>query len=434
MPIAGADLRSDLGLRSITVDWVVNVYPLGVTAVLLPAGAIGARVGHPRILWTGAWVSALFAALTAAAPDAVWLIAARAGLGVGGGLLFGPLLAILAGGGQGRLRQSISDYATSIGLATGAGPVLAAVLVEAFGWEAVPAASALAALGLAAVLGRVPRRHVAAAPIDLAGSATFAVAVTAAVFACMESSEFGWHSALVLGSCGVAVAFALATVSIERSRPHAILTPRVFADRGFRASLTAVVGVSQSFACVTAFVVPALHAPGTSLVAAAAIGVVPFAAAMALSSSVSRGLRWKASSSLGVGFALQALGLVLVYLAAATAHATLASLPGLVLVGLGIGFANPTVSVLAVSGVDSADTAAAAAINNTMRQLGFAGGVAAFTAISAASVVDAATVRPVALTGAGVSLLVAAHSRLLLKDRPKVTRSEPGRSLSVDDR
>ncbi len=404
-----------------------------MTAVLLPAGAIGSRVGHPWVLAVGAWVTALFGGLAAAAPDAAWLIVARAGLGVGGGLLFGPLLAILAEGDPARLRRAISDYATSIGIATGAGPVIAAVLVQAFGWRLVPAVGALAALALAGVIGALPRRRGRAESIDLAGSATFAGAVTAAVFACMESSEFGWLSPLVTASSCISIFLAGLTVGIERARPHAILKPRLFADSHFRASLSAVVGVSQCFACVTAFVVPALHGAGTSLVATTAIGIVPFAAAMSLASSVSRHLRWRSASSLTVGFGLQALGLMLVFLALATADPTLASLPGLLLAGLGIGFANPTVSVLAVSDVERGDTAAAVGINNTMRQFGFAGGVAVFTAISAASVVDAAAVRPVALAGAVASMLVAAHCAHLLSGE-RGSQGDPRRSPEVDGR
>ena len=83
---------------------------------------------------------------------------------------------------------------------------------------------------------------------------------------------------------------------------------------------------------------------------------------------------------LGAGLGLTALGLALMHGITASSHWT-ALLPGLLLVGVGIGLANPAIARIALGVVAPERSGMASGISNTFRIGGLAVGVAALGAI-----------------------------------------------------
>ncbi len=138
--------------------------PIGILTVL--GGLLGDRFGHRRVFAAGVWTSALAFPLCGLAPDFGTFLAARAVQGVGAGLVYGtaPALVTLA---LTRDRRApglgVLNVAAGAGLAVG--PLLAGVLVDAWGWRAVflfRVPLALAAGFLA--LRRLPPMHPEAWP------------------------------------------------------------------------------------------------------------------------------------------------------------------------------------------------------------------------------------------------------------------------------
>jgi len=138
--------------------------PIGILTVL--GGLLGDRFGHRRVFAAGVWTSALAFPLCGLAPDFGSFLAARAVQGVGAGLVFGtaPALVTLA-----LTRDRRAPGLGVLNVAAGAGlamaPLLAGVLVDAWGWRAVflfRVPFALAA-GLLA-LRRLPAMHPEAWP------------------------------------------------------------------------------------------------------------------------------------------------------------------------------------------------------------------------------------------------------------------------------
>ena len=83
---------------------------------------------------------------------------------------------------------------------------------------------------------------------------------------------------------------------------------------------------------------------------------------------------------IGVGLAVAGAGLLVARGLDADSEWT-ALLPGMLLMGAGIGLVNPTVSEAAIGVVPAAKAATGAAINNTFRQVGVAVGIAALGAV-----------------------------------------------------
>ena len=116
-----------------------------------------------------------------------------------------------------------------------------------------------------------------------------------------------------------------------------------------------------------------------------------------------------------------------------------ALLPGMLLMGAGIGLVNPTVSEAAIGVVPAAKAATGAAINNTFRQVGVAVGIAALGAVFQGRVEsklgDLLASGPPALQGQAGELAPAVSSgtprRRSRRHRPRRRRSWPMRPRGV---
>src|SRR5260370_10371654 len=91
LPAIGHDFNSSLA----TLQWVVTAYTLSLPGLLLFAGALGDKYGRKRIFVFGVVWFAVASALCGIAPDAPFLIGARAGQGIGAALLTPGSLAII---------------------------------------------------------------------------------------------------------------------------------------------------------------------------------------------------------------------------------------------------------------------------------------------------------------------------------------------------
>src|SRR5688500_9814793 len=93
--VAFPSLVSDLKPGSVEQLWIIDVYALALSGLLVTAGALGDRFGRKRMLLTGFAVFALASLLAVLATEAWHVIAARALLGIGGAAIMPSTLSIL---------------------------------------------------------------------------------------------------------------------------------------------------------------------------------------------------------------------------------------------------------------------------------------------------------------------------------------------------
>src|SRR5437868_12248739 len=80
-------IRLDLGASVEQLEWTVNAYNLSFAVLLIAAAALGDRFGRRRLFAAGLGLFSVASAACALAPDAGWLVAARAVQGVGSALI-----------------------------------------------------------------------------------------------------------------------------------------------------------------------------------------------------------------------------------------------------------------------------------------------------------------------------------------------------------
>ncbi|GAC1029637.1 MFS transporter [Pseudomonas sp. No.21] len=137
--IAVPSLTLSLGASGEQVLWIIDIYPLIMAGLLVPMGTLADRIGSRFMLLAGLLVFVAMSCAAAYAPTAAALIAARAGMAVGGAMVLPCTLAIIR-----RAFESPRERGIALGLwgtvaSAGAalGPLVGGALLEHYWWGSV---------------------------------------------------------------------------------------------------------------------------------------------------------------------------------------------------------------------------------------------------------------------------------------------------------
>lgn len=405
-------IRADLGASVEQLQWFVNAYTLAFATFMLPAAALGDRVGRRRVFAAGVALFTVASVAAALSTTSEALIAARTVQGLGAAAILPLSLTLLAAAiPAARRAVAIGIWGGVSGLGIALGPVVGGAVVTGVSWQAifwlnVPVALlAIPLIVLALTESTGEHRRV-----DLLGTALLGGSVFLGIFGLVNGNEDGWDSAGVIASLVVAAALLPAYVLHARRRPDALVPLRLFTHRGFAVAnvvgLTFGLGVfgavfllSQNLQIVMGYT-PLEAGVRTLPWTAAPMVVAPVAGAL-----VSRvGLRVLLVS----GLALQA-GALLWMAPLVERTAPYAELvPAFLMAGVGMGLTFGPSATAVLHRLREADFATASSANNTIREFGLALGIAVLTAVFLAR---GGELTPAGYEGAiGVTLLVGAGS------------------------
>jgi EmrB/QacA subfamily drug resistance transporter len=230
-------MDEDLGLGLAGQQWVVLGYALALSALYLPSGALGDRVGLRRLFVAGVVLFALASALCALAGSETLLVGGRALQGVGGAALTTTSLALLRVTWVGEEGRAIGLWTSLTGLATIGGPALGGLLVDSASWRwifliNIPLAVVVVALALA---GRVEdETAIGRATLDLTGSALAVVGLVGVSFALVEAQSREAPAVVVAALVGVGALAGLAVWTFRAADP--LVPPRLLRRPGLAAA------------------------------------------------------------------------------------------------------------------------------------------------------------------------------------------------------
>jgi EmrB/QacA subfamily drug resistance transporter len=243
LPAISAALHAGTG----DLQWLVDAYSLVFAGVMLPAGMTGDRLGRKRLLLAGLAVflaASLWCALSVSAGE---LIAARALMGLGAGIVFPLSLAVVSAAfGDDDRPTAIGILTAAIALALPLGPVLGGLLLQHFSWHSVFWINVPAA-GLTLVVGAVltpESRNPGAPSLDVPGALLSTGAVTCLVWGFINGPEHGWTAAPTLMLLAVSAVLLVAFGIRERRAAHPVIDPALFADKRFTWGTVATIAVS----------------------------------------------------------------------------------------------------------------------------------------------------------------------------------------------
>jgi EmrB/QacA subfamily drug resistance transporter len=417
--VALPTIQVDLDFSQKNLQWVVSAYALTFGGLLLLGGRTADLLGRRRIFMLGIGVFAVASLLAGLAWSDAVLIFARALQGIGAALMTPAALSILMTTFQeGRERNTALGIWGAVGASGGTiGVLLGGILTDTIGWEwifflNVPVA--LAVIVLAPALLRESRAAPTERRFDLAGALSVTAGIAVLVYGLVEANDAGWGSVQTI-SLFAASAALLAVFAVVELRTRAPIMPfsifRIRAVTGSNLAGLALGGaVFGMIFVLTLYMQQVLgYTPLETGLAWLAMSLTALLSSIIGSALVTRiGTR----APLIAGLLVSAVGLVLLSRISAGGSYAGDLLPGLLVVGSGLGLAFVAVSIGALEGVRERDAGLASGLVNTTQQVGGALGVGVLStaAISRSDeLLASGSSAPVALTeGFQIALLVAA--------------------------
>ncbi|MDT0267727.1 MFS transporter [Streptomyces sp. DSM 44915] len=380
-------IRDDLGGRLSDLEWIVNGYTLPFACLLLLGAALGDRFGRRRVFGLGVLVFTVASAGAALAGTTGQLIAARALQGAGAAVLM-PLSLTLIAAAVPRERRGMAFgiWGAVNGLAVAAGPLVGGAITEHLTWQwifwlNVP-------IGLALV--PLSRRYLVESRggdgrLDLVGTALVSAGLFGVVLSLVRGHEHGWSSGPVLLGFVLGGLLLVAFVRWELYTDAPMLPMRLFRSRTFSvvnaASLLMFAGMFGAIFLLTQFLQLIQGYSPTE----AGLRMLPWTAMTLLVAPAAGALTDRVGGRLVVasGMALMALGLGSLAAVADPAVSYAAQIPGFVLSGVGMAMFFAPTGALVLSAVSPPEEGIASGVNNALREVGGALGVAVLASIFA---------------------------------------------------
>jgi EmrB/QacA subfamily drug resistance transporter len=383
--VALPSIHDELHAGPAAIQLVVAGYGLSFAVGMISGGRLGDLYGRRRMFSLGLLLFTVTSAACGLAPSAGLLVTARVLQGASGALMTPQVLAILGTVYVGTQRaRAFAAYGLAMGIAGVLGQLVGGALIQAdiagSQWRGIFLINVPVGLTALALVNRtVPESRGARATLDLVGTVLVTLGLIAVVLPLVEGQQQGWPA--WSWASLAAAPFLLAGFVGHQARRHRnnrapLVDLALFADRTFSVGSLA----SLTFALVppSFFFVLALYLQqgrGFSAlfsgVVFIAVGVGFFAAMLTAEAMTAR----LGKQILAVGALVVAAGCgVLALLAGTDSSAEL--LPGLAIVGFGIGMVLVPLASTVLAGVSAEHAGAASGVLSTAQQVGGALGVA----------------------------------------------------------
>jgi MFS family permease len=373
-----------------TLEWVAAGYALTTAVLLIASGRLGDRFGRRRMFSLGLAIFTLASLACGLAPDSATLITGRLLQGAGGALMGTNVLSLIGVlyAEPADRAKAMAAYATVMGFAAVCGQLVGGALLQldpfGLGWRSCFLINL--PVGLVAIIAAtrvVPESRGKATSVDVPGITLITAALTALVLPLVEGRQLHWPlwTFISLGLVApLLAAFALQQRRVQRTGLLPLLDGALLRLPSFRAGLVAqlVFWCGQaSFFLVLALFLQQGHglsplAAGGVFTALALPYVVTSMRAPALAARHGRNVVTASALTLVTGH-LILIGTVAL---GGTTGSVLALLPGLGLVGVGMGLGIAPLTGGLLTALRPEQAGAAAGALTTAQYVGSAFGVA----------------------------------------------------------
>jgi len=386
--VALPSIQRGLHASTSSLEWTVNAYTLTFAVTLVTGGRLGDLFGRRRMFLFGVIVFGTSSFLIGLAQSDIWLIVFRAVQGVGSGFMMPATLSIITNTFPARERgRAIGTWAGVSAMALAIGPVVGGFLVQEVSWQSIfflNVPVAIAAIAVTLLAARESRDETAIREVDLPGVATLTIALTALVLGLIQSNEWGWGSARVLGLFALALLALAAFVAIERSRRAPMVDFEVFRSRSFFGAN--VVAFIVSFAMFAMFFFLALYMQDVLRYSPLQAGIrfLPSTAMIMIVAPIAGRMADRIGPRPLMTGGLILVAIAMFWMTGITTHSDYGFLSvSFVLMGIGMGFVMSPMSTAAMNSVDPAKAGVASGVLSMVRMVGSTFGVAVLGAIIA---------------------------------------------------
>ncbi len=380
IPAIGRDLAAE---PSALIQWLVSSYLLINIIALSPAGKMGDRWGHARVLALGQGLFAVGSVLGFLASALPLLVAARVLMALGGAMIVPAAMALA------RVRlpedqrvRAFGMFGAVMGLSAAIGPLAGGEIAARFGWTAlflvniVPLTIAAAlSLGRGSTLAQAPVLR-ASSRFDLMGSALLGAGLGLIVTGARSDT---WWLPMVATGVGLLLGFAW----WERRAADPVVNLALFKRRAFAAG-SLIIGLQNFAMYALLFELPVVFSSvfGASS-AQSGRALIALTMAMVIGSVVGGSVAGKFGTRRAalVGTAVALSGGLL--MALGTLKSVSGAVPALMALGLGLGFTTPAANAALMAVAKPSESGMASGVSSTVRYLGGIAGVATVSAMVA---------------------------------------------------
>ena len=380
----------DLGFDNADRSWVVTAYALAFGSLLLLGGRLSDLFGRRNTFLIGLVGFALMSAVGGAAVNFGMLVAARAGQGLFGALLAPAALSLLA-----TTFTDTKERAKAFGIfgaiAGGGGALgllLGGMLTEWANWRwSLYVNLIFAALAFVGGFLFLAKHKVDVRPkLDIPGTLAVSAALFSIVYGFAHAESDGWSNSVTLGFLAAGVVLLAVFVTIQMRVEHPLLPLRIILDRTRAGSFLAVFVTGAGMFAVFLFLTYYLQNTLKYTPITTGFAFMPMIASLILTATLSTALilpRFGPRILMTTGLVVASIGMALLTQISIDSSYVTHILPGLVIMGLGLGATMAPAMQGAISGVDPDDSGVASATVNTMQQVGGSIGTALLSTVAA---------------------------------------------------
>ncbi|MFD7324997.1 DHA2 family efflux MFS transporter permease subunit [Streptomyces sp. NPDC059875] len=416
--IAAPTIAADLHGGESLVQWLGAGYALSMGVLLVVGGRLGDRFGRRRLFLIGLTGFTLASVACGLAYDPASVIGFRLLQGAFGALVipqgFGILRAVFP---PKEIGKAFGVFAPALGLSAISGPVLAGVLIDAFGWRSMFLINiVLGGLAIVLAVRLLPRdtgdREVT---LDGLGSALLAATMLGLLHGLIDGAAHGWTLGPVLSLAAGTAFFALFCLR-QRRAAAPLIEPSLLHNRGFTSGLVLglvfYAAVAGLLFVLSLYLQDGLHRTPTG----ASLGLAPVAAGIIAASIASHRLKARLGRTLIlIGLLLTLTGtLALLALVQATTPTGWTLLVPVFVTGLGLGTCFGTIYEVTLGDIAPNESGSASGSLTAVTQLANSIGAAVVTTVyfHSSGGSPEATVHSLALVAAAV-LVCSALVRLM---------------------
>ncbi len=380
--VALPTLVRTLHAASSELQWIVDSYAMVFAGLLLAGGSLADRYGRKRFFLIGLTVFAGGSIGAAYSGSVHLLIAFRGIMGVGAALTVPASLSIINNvfRDPAERGRAIGAWAGTIGLGIAIGPIAGGLLLARFWWGSIFMVNVpIVVAAFAGALALMPdSKNLVSDLPDPVGALLSIAGLGLLLWAIIEAPAEGWTSASVIAAGAGSLAVLGTFVAWEAHSSHPMLKLSFFADRRFSAAVAGescgLFGLMGALFLQTQWLQFDLgYSP-----LQAGLRILPIAAVLCVIAPLSPIVARNAGVKCTVAAGLAAIAGGLWQISAvSTLSATYGTvLPGMLLIGLGIGLLLPTATNSVVGSVPVGDSGVGSACNAVALQVGGALGVA----------------------------------------------------------
>ncbi|MFC7765376.1 MFS transporter [Leucobacter soli] len=391
--IALPSAQSDLGFSDNDRQWVITAYALAFGGLLLLGGRLADVVGRRAMFLVGLFGFAAASALGGAAQTLGFLIGARALQGAFAAMLAPAALSVLTMTFTIPRERSraFGVYGALTGAGGAIGLLLGGFLTESLNWRWTLFINVffaiVAAIGGLMLLhgGRAEKRP----SLDLLSTGLGGVGLFLLVFGFSRAEPEGWGSPRtwlpLVGSAILLTAFVLRQ---RLAAARALLPLSVIADRNRGASFIAILANGAGMFGAFLFGTYYLQSMLAYTPLQTGLAFLPQIVVLAVAAQVSTNFllpRFGPKIIVASGLLIAGIGMVLLAQLDVDSTYVAGGLPGLLVLGLGMGMAMPGSIQTATLGVEADHAGVASAIVSPAQQIGSAVGIAALNTLAASA-------------------------------------------------